>query len=280
MGKVRTKLIGIEEIEKEQKEKAKIRREQKKKREAKKIRPVGGKGGERMRQVEVSEKELEKMEEAKKILEKKKAAPSRPRLVKKKVRGKNYQKAKKKIDKNKKYSLKEAISLIKKISFARFDETVELHLNVKEKGLKGEVSFPHGTGKKIRVAVVDDKLLSEIEKGNLNFDVLICHPSFMPKLVKLAKILGPKGLMPNLKAGTISDKPEAAAKKFAGGVVRFKTEPRFPIIHQPVGKISFSSQALEENISTFINAIGKSKVKSGFLKSSMGPSVRLDMEKI
>jgi len=281
MGKIRTKFIGLEEVEKEQKEKAKVRREEKKKREVVKVRPVGGKGGERMKQVVVGEEELKKMEKAKEILEKKpevKVEQARP--VKKKIRGKNYQQAKKKIDKNKLYPLKEAVSLLKKIKYTKFDETVEVHLNVREVGLKGEVNLPHGTGREVRVAVVDEKILAEIEKGNLNFDVLITHPSYMPKLVKFAKVLGPRGLMPNPKAGTISEKPEEAVKKFKSGLIRFKTEAKFPIIHQAVGKLSFSDAALADNITAFISAVGKSKIESAFLKSSMSPSLKLDLSSV
>ncbi len=301
MGKIRTKLIGLEEVEKKQKKDAKVRREEKKKREGikvkagvkavagtgERIRPVGGKGGERMKQVEASEKELKKMDKAKEILEKPSSAEATEgekkttsKKIKKRSRGRNYQEAKKKIDKNKQYELKNAVALLKKIKFTKFDETVELHINVRENGVKGEVKLPHGTGKEIRVAIVDEKILAEVEKGNFKFDVLITHPSFMPKLVRFAKILGPKGLMPNPKTGTISEKPEEAAKKFKSGSIRFKTETKFPIIHQIVGKLSFKDEALVENITAFLNAIGKSKVESVFLKSSMSPAIRLDVEKI
>lgn len=300
MGKIRTKFIGLEEVEKKQREKTKIRREEKKKREGVKtkprtvpatagtgawVRPSGGKGGERMKQVEVSEKELKKMEKAKKILEEKPEIKETKKLtetkkLRKKTRGRNYQDAKKKIDKNKKYDIKKAVSLLKKIKFSRFDETVELHINMREPNLKGEVKLSHGTGKETRVAIIDDKILSEIERGNLNFDILVTHPSFMPKLIRFAKILGPKGLMPNPKTGTISDKPEEAAKKFKSGLIRFKTEAKFPIIHQAVGKLSFKDEALVENITAFISAVGKSKIESAFLKSSMSPSIRLDVKQI
>lgn len=283
MGKIRTKLIGLEEVEKEQKEKAKMRRREKKKQEGGKIKPVGGKGGERMKQVAVDEEALAKMEKAKKILEEKIAKPhereERRKDAKKirtrRARGKNYQEAKKKIDKNKKYDIKTAVSLLKKIKFANFDETVELHINTKEKSVKGEVKLPHGIGKETRVAILDEKILAEIKKGNFKFDVLITHPSFMPKLVKFAKILGPKGLLPNPKTGTISDKPEEAAKKFKAGSIRFQTEAKFPIIHQAVGKLSFADEALVENITAFLKAVGTSKIASAYLKSSLSPAIRL-----
>lgn len=279
MGKMRTKLIGLEEVEKKQKDEAKARREEKKKREEK-IRPVGGKGGERMKQVVVSDEALAKMEKAKKILEEKEFKEKEKEVkkkTKKRVRGKNYQKAKEKIDKNKKYPLEEAVSLLKKIRYARFDESVEVHVNVSEKGLKGEVVFPHGIGKQTKVVIVNDQVLKEIEKGKIDFDVLITHPQYMPRLVKFAKILGPKGLMPNPKAGTISENPEMVAKKYQQGSVRFKTEPKFPIIHQVVGKLSFDEKRLTENIKALVSAIGRSKILSLYLKSTMSPSIKVEV---
>lgn len=278
MGKIRTRIIGLEEIEKEQKQEQKKRSQEKK---SKKIRAPGLKGGERMVAVEVKEKDMEKMEKAKKIIEEHEEIkkPTAGKKVKKeKKRGVAYQKAKKAIDKNKKYSLVEAVKLLKKIKYSRFDETVELHLNVDKVGLKGEVSLPYSTGKKIRVKIVDEKVLADIEKGKLDFDLLVTHPSFMPKLARLAKILGPKGLMPNPKAGTISDQPEVVAKKYLSGMLRWKTESKFPLIHQAVGKISFADKQLMENISVFLKSIGLSHIKSAFIKTTMTPALKLNLE--
>lgn len=289
MGKIRTKIIGLEAVEKEQKEKAKVRREEKRKREGIKVRAPGTKGGERMKQVVVAEEELKKMEKAKKILEKKEEKPEgkpsasagkQKRLLKVKKRGKRYEEAKKKIKKGRLHSLEEAVDLLKKIKYSNFDETVELHINVKDRQVKGEVKLPFGIGKEIKVVIVDDAILGKIEKGNLNFDVLVVHPSFMSKLVKFARILGPRGLMPNPKDGTVTDKPEETVKKFQSGAVRFKTEAKFPIIHQSIGKLSFTEKKLVENIAAFINAVNKAKIETAYLKSTMSPSIKLDLEKI
>ena len=100
----------------------------------------------------------------------------------------------------------------------------------------------------------------------------------MPKLVRFAKILGPKGLMPNPKTGTISDKPEEVAKKFKSGTTRFKTEAKFPIIHQVVGKLSFKEEALVENILDFLKAVGPSKIASAYLKSTMSPAIKIQLQ--
>jgi len=274
MGKIRTRILGLEEIEQKQK------KEQKEKAaEKKKIRAPGLKGGERMVAVEVGEKEIEKMEKAKKILEEAEIKEAKkPKKIKKKIRGKKYQEAKSKVEKNKTYSIKEAIALLKTIKYTKFDESVEVHLNVDRTGLKGEVELPYSTGKKMRVAIVDDKVLAEIEKGQINFDVLIAHPSFMPKLVKFARVLGPKGLMPNPKNGTISPNPQEAAKKFQKGLLHWKTESKFPLVHQMLGKISQKDEELEENIKAFLKAVGLSHIKEAFLKTTMSPSIRIKLE--
>jgi len=273
MGKIRTRILGLEEIEQKQK------KEQKEKAaEKKKIRAPGLKGGERMVAVEVPEKEFEKMEKAKKIIEKTKKKEEKKQIeIKLKTRGKNYQQAKNKIDKNKFYSIKEAISILKKIKYTKFDESVELHLNVDKVGLKGEIELPYSTGKKIRVAIVDEQVLSEIEKGQINFDILIAHPSFVPKLVKFAKILGPKGLMPNPKNGTISSNPQEAAKKFEKGLLHWKTESKFPLIHQMLGKISQKDEELEENIKVFLKSVGINHIKQAYLKTTMSPSLKIEV---
>lgn len=297
MGKIRTRIIGLEDVEEKQKKEQKLRSAEKKSAVAKakadkhKIRAQGLKGGERMAEVEVKDKDLEKMEKAKKILEEKPHSAEAPRGKAKKVkihqRGKNYKDAKKKIEQYGKklevsvklLTLDAAIKLLKEIKFTKFDESVELHINIDETGLKGMVEFPHSTGKKFRVKIVDDKVMQDIEKGKFDFDILVTHPSYMPRLAKFAKILGPKGLMPNPKAGTISPKPEEVVKKYEAGVLRWKTEPKQPVIHQMIGKISLDDKKLIENAMALFNAVGKSHIQKAFIKSTMSPSLLIDFEK-
>lgn len=278
MGKIRTRILGLEEIEETQKKKQKERAHEKKK-----IRAPGLKGGERMVAVEVKEEEIAKLEKAKKILEEnesKKEKKEKKITIKQKIRGKKYLALKKMIDNKKKYSLKEATELLKRMDIYHLKQSIEIHLNVDKKGLKGEVELPHSTGKTVKVAIVNDQILDNIEKGKLDFDVLITHPSYMPKLAKFAKILGPKGLMPNPKAGTISDKPEEVAKKFAKGVLHWKTEAKFPLIHQMVAKLSFSNKEIEENVSAFLKSVGVNHIKKAFLKATMTPSIEIDLATI
>lgn len=197
-------------------------------------------------------------------------APKTPR-----VRGKNYLQAKKMIDKSKVYPIKEAIELLKKLSLAKFDQTVELHLNVLEKGLFGEVNLPYFKGKARKIAIFTDELGVEIKSGKINFDILLATPSDMPKILPLAKILGPKGLMPNPKNGTVVPIPEKALEKFGAGAVHFKTEKDFPLIHTVVGKLNQPTEELTANFEVFIKAVKPQNITKAVIKSTMSPSVKI-----
>jgi large subunit ribosomal protein L1 len=203
---------------------------------------------------------------------------------KKKTMSVSYQKAASLLDKNKKYKLVDALPLLEKMKRAKFDETVELHINTNEKGISGNFTLPHGTGKQMRVVIANatadpkqvDDLIKSIEAGKIDFDVLVATPDTMPKLAKVARVLGPKGLMPNPKNGTVTPKPEEVAKKFAGGQINFKTEAKFPVMHLAVGKISFGDKKLTENIATAIQAVKTKNIKNITLKSTMSPAIKLD----
>jgi len=261
MGKIKARLIGDLEIEQKQKE------EQKRKAQEKKLKKK-------------AEPKKVNEEENKKSEVKKLSALETKSALKNKKQGKKYQTAKAKIEAGKFYSLEEAVSLLKKINFTKFDSSVELHLNVDSVGLKGEVSLPYSIGKKLRVAILDDALLAEIEQGQINFDVLIAHPAFMPKLAKYARLLGPKGLMPNPKAGTVSSEPEKVAAKFAQGVIRWKTEAKYPLIHQLVAKLSADEKNIVANIKEFIKSVGKNHIKKAFIKSTMSPALKINLETV
>jgi len=264
MGKIRTRTLGLEAVEEKQKKEQRVRSE-KKKIKAKKEEPKIEK------QIETTKKTVKKTSKTKKTEERKVAAP--------KLRGKKYQEIKKLVEVNKKYNLEEAVALLKKMKSAKFDESVELHLNIDQAGLRGEVTLAHSTGKSIRIKIVDDKVIEAIGQGKIDFDMLITHPSFMPKLAKFAKVLGPKGLMPNPKAGTISPKPEEVAKKFEKGAMRWKAEAKFPLIHQMIGKISFADKDIIDNAKLFLQAVGKAHIQKAFIKLTMSPAVKLDLEK-
>ena len=290
MGKIRTRFIGNEEIEKKQKKDQKERSKDKKKDKIK-VRAPGQKGGERSVVVEQDQEMTKKLEKAKKLIEKEPEKEEENKKVKKarkaRKRGQKFLLAKREIDKNtteknklKLILLQDAIALLKKTSYTKFDETVEIHIKVIKEGLRGEVDLPNPTGKKIRVKIVDDVVLDSIERGKIDFDVLITHPSYMGRIAKLAKILGPKGLMPNPKSGTISDKPEELAKKYEKGIIKWKTEAKAPLIHQIVGKLSYDDKKILDNIKALIDSIGKSNIVDLYITSSMSPSIKVDISKI
>ena len=269
MGKIRTKIIGLEEVEKKQAKEAKVRRE------AKKIQKKTSVKAESIIEEKIISPDMPAEEKPEKKPTTKKTAKAK---IKTKSRGQRYFSASKLVDKKKQYSAIEAVTLLKKMAHSRFDETVELHLNVKEAGLKGEVSLPHGTGKQSKVAILTDEVIKLIEQGKIDFDVLIARPTDMPKLVKFAKVLGPKGLMPNPKAGTVSEKPEEAVKKFTSGVIRFKTEAKFPLLHQSIGKLSFRDEQLVDNIAVFLKAVKPQNITTVYLKSTMSPAIKINTE--
>lgn len=271
MGKVR-----IKEFDQDSNDKNTEKRKSKKE-EKKRLKTPGSKGGETVISVGPSLEEMEKQadsaqEEIKDGGKKKKA-----KFAKVKVIGKKYKDNSALLNRETKYPLDRAVDILKKFKTSKFDETVELHINLKEKGVSGQVVFPHGTGKKVVVKIADDALITEIEKGKISFDALVATPEMMPKLAKVARILGPKGLMPNPKMGTISDKPEEVVKKLSAGQINFKTEAGAPIIHMTVGKVSFEGKMLEENIKSALDAIGVAKINSMTLKSTMSPAIRIQV---
>jgi len=224
--------------------------------------------------------------------------------------GKKYQEAEKLIDRNRAYSPEEAIGLAKKTSYTKFDETVELHLRMgvdprhADQQVRGVALLPNGLGKPLRVLVFTqgeaqkiaqdagadsvggDEVIKKIEEGWLEFDIAVATPDMMPKIGRLGKILGRKGLMPNPKSATIAqpaDLPRVIADARKGRV-EFKLD-KTAIIHTPVGKVSFDDKKLLENLSAIVEAIVKAKpsgakgqyIKTATLTTSMGPGIKLDL---
>lgn len=229
---------------------------------------------------------------------------TRPKIER---RGKKYQEAAKQIEKNKTYELREALELVQKTNPAKFDATVEAHVRLgvdprqADQNIRSTVVLPHGNGKTVRVAVFapldeakkaatagadiaeDEEFLKRLEKGEIEFDVLIATPQYMPKLGKFARLLGPKGLMPNPKAGTVTTDIERAVKEAKAGKVEYRVDKQ-AIVHIGLGKTSFSIEDLLQNAETFFDSLKAQKpaslkgsyVKSIYLTSSMGPSVLVE----
>lgn len=225
--------------------------------------------------------------------------------------GKKLIAIKKDLDQNKEYSLEEAISLLKKNSFTKFDETLDVAINLgvdprhSDQMVRGMVSLPAGTGKDVRVAVIckDDKvaeataagadlagsviIIDDIKAGKIDFDVCIATPDMMGMVGQIARVLGPKGLMPNPKLGTVTADIATAVKNAKSGQVEYRVE-KAGIVHVGVGKISFSESDLQKNAQTLIDSVLKAKpsgVKGAYLKkihvsSTMGPSLKVDISTI
>ena len=221
-------------------------------------------------------------------------------------RGKKYQEALKLVDRSKRYSLEEAVELVKKTNVAKFDATVEVSfkLNIDprkaEQNLRGAVSLPNGTGKTIRVLVIakgakaqealaagadyagDAEYLEKIKEGWFEFDTIIATPDMMGELGKLGRILGPKGLMPNPKTGTVTPNIGAAVKEIKNGKIEYRTDKEGNM-HIMLGKVSFSNEDLAENVQTVIDTVIRVKpaaqkgtyIKKAVLHSVMGPAIHL-----
>jgi large subunit ribosomal protein L1 len=225
--------------------------------------------------------------------------------------GKKYVEAAKLVDRAKYYESAEAIELVKKTATAKFDETVELHLRTgcdgrhAEQQIRGAVVLPHGTGKTVKVLVfakgpkVDEalaagadyaggeELIPKIQNdGWLDFDVVVATPDMMGVVGRLGKVLGPKGLMPNPKAGTVTMDVTKAVNDIKAGKIEYRLD-KANIIHVPVGKASFTEEALSDNFNALMDAILKAKpaalkgqyIKSATLTTTMGPGVRLSVAK-
>ncbi len=223
-------------------------------------------------------------------------------------KGKRLNDSYKNIDRAKFYPVEEAVKIIKAAAKTKFDETVELALNLgidprhSDQQVRGVVTLPHGTGKSVKVAVFarGDKaeaakkagadivgaedLAAQVEAGKIEFDRCIATPDMMGVVGKLGKVLGPRGLMPNPKLGTVTPNVAEAVKNVKGGQVEFRAE-KAGLIHAGVGKMSFSEQAIAENVKAFVGAIARAKpqgAKGSFIKkvslsSTMGPGVKLEI---
>ena len=227
-------------------------------------------------------------------------------------RGKRYQEAAKNIDRSVQYDVAEAISLAKKSAVAKFDETIEVHIRTgcdgrhAEQQIRGAVVLPHGTGKTVKVLVfakgakVDEalaagadyaggeELIPKIQNdGWLDFDVVVATPDMMGVVGRLGRVLGPKGLMPNPKAGTVTMDVTKAVNDIKAGKIEYRLD-KTNIIHVPVGKASFTDEQLSDNFQSLMGAINKAKpaslkgqyIKSAVITSTMGPGVKLNVTKI
>ena len=221
--------------------------------------------------------------------------------------GKKYRAAAEQVDRNKQYSVAEAVELTKKIAYAKFDETVEMDMwlgvdpRKADQMVRGTVILPHGLGKSKRVVVIasadkfteakeagadevgGDDIVQRIKEGWLDFDALIATPDMMRAVGQLGKVLGPRGLMPNPKTGTVTNEVGRAVTETKAGKIEFRVD-KTGVVHAPVGKVSFDAQKLAENAKSLIDAIMRAKpqtakgkyVKNATMSSTMGPGIKLN----
>lgn len=225
--------------------------------------------------------------------------------------GKRITEAREGIDRNKTYALNEALGLLKGRSKVKFDETIEVAINLgvdprhADQMVRGVCVLPNGTGKNVKVAVFArgdkaeeakaagadivgaEELVQEVQGGNIDFDTVIATPDMMPLVGRLGKVLGPRGMMPNPKVGTVTPDVAKAVNDAKGGAVQFRVE-KAGIVHAGIGKVSFSEDALQQNIKAFVDAVQKAKptgAKGTYMKriavsSTMGPGVKVDLASV
>lgn len=231
-----------------------------------------------------AQEEAEK--EAKKEEEKKEKAEEREEKIARKVQkrvkprhGKKYRKIAEKVEKDKEYTADEAIALALETNPTKFDATVEMHikLNIKEKNTRGMVVLPGGVIKEKNVLeVVEenvDEVVANVKAGKIDFDIMIADIKVMPKLAQLAKVLGPKGLMPSPKAGTVVPDVKKAAAELKGGKVEFRAD-KLNIVHMTIGKLSFGAEKMKMNFDAIIAHLPK-RIDSIYLSTTMGPGIKV-----
>lgn len=205
------------------------------------------------------------------------------KVGKAKIRSSNYQKVTALIEKGKIYDLSSALEQVKKTSLTKFDGNVEVHLRLlsktgKPENVRGTLKFPHEIGKKINVVILDEKKITQIKTTKkIDFDIALATPKMMPQVGQIAKILGPKGKMPNPKSGTITEDPEKTIKELAEGLVEYKTDA-YGIIHQIIGKVSAKDKDLEVNFEALLNVVPREKIASLYVCATMGPSVKVALK--
>lgn len=255
------------------------------------------KAGKRSTKAQVEKAEKEAKEERKSEVaskEEPKAKPTPKARTRTERAGKKYREVAKLIEKDKVYSLGEALQLATKTSTTKFDATVELHVNLgvdprqADQNVRDTVSLPAGTGKEVRIATLAsdedaEKLFAKLEKEDIDFDVLIATPNMMPKLGKYARLLGPRGLMPNPKSGTVTPDVATAVEEAKAGRVEYRVD-QAGIVHLGIGKVSFGAEKLTQNaeaVMASIRAARPSSLKANYIKTitistTMGPGIKVE----
>lgn len=247
-----------------------------------------------LHEAEEREKERKELEEAEKKEAKEEAREAKKEelaskkaekaFIRRKPRhGKKYRAILEKIEKNKEYTIDEAIELSQEISYSKFEGTVEIHIKLSKKleNVRGTFTLPGGAVKQKKVLEVTDKnvdeVVTKVKAGKIEFDVMVAEPKAMPKLASLAKILGPKGLMPNPKSGTVSEDVKAAAEEFRGGRVEYKAD-KSNIVHLAIAKVKTDKLVTKQNIEAVLSQFPTPRIESVYLTVTMGPSLKVTLK--
>ncbi|MEK7171260.1 MAG: hypothetical protein AAB774_03070 [Patescibacteria group bacterium] len=247
---------------------------------------VGNESAMALNKAEPSKLERKKAKKVERSVEKAEKAATKKEVELKSRRSKKYLAARAKVETGKLYLLADALTLVKELSMSKFDGSVEIHLRLNKKKAKGStessrgvVHLPHGTGKEKKVVVLDEKMIDEIAKTKkMDFDICIASPELMPKVAKIAKILGPKGKMPDPKSGTVTNDPKKVMEEIKGGKTEYRVDAS-GIVHQIIGKVSWEDTKLAENAKVVMAIYPKSRLNSAFVTASIAPSIPLDLSK-
>lgn len=265
MGKMKTATVGEETNIKNKEKSLKAH-----KADEGKIHISGLKGGQRVKVVGAEEPIVAETQTETEVKRSEKAAVL-------KVRSAKYKDVKGKIELGKAYPIAAAIKLVKETSYSKFDGTMELHMTVKKVGASASLTLPFAAGRVKKVEVASDATIEKLKKGVIDFDILVSTPDMMGKLVPFAKVLGPRGMMPNPKNGTLVADPKKASA-FSTSTVTLKTEKEAPLIHTVIGKNSQKDEEIMANLEAILKAFGGNKqIVRAFIKSSMSPSVKLQL---
>lgn len=269
MGKTKISIVGDEPSSaKAAAGKAKKDKPKRSLKKEKGVRVPGLKGGERVVAVGFEEPKEEKVEQVEKVVKVEKAK-------RQKQRGKKYLAARTKVDPGKNYTPEEAARLVKETSISRFNGSVELHLVLNRDNFSTSAELPYSTGKAKKIEIANEETLEKLKEGKMDFDVLLATPEMMPKLIPFAKLLGPKGLLPNPKQGTLVPDPQKAKEKFDGKTLQIKTEKAVPLAHLTIAKVDQPEEEVAANIRAILKAVGPQNLKKAVLSASMGPGIKV-----
>lgn len=219
-----------------------------------------------------------------KIKSQKSKTEATPAKLKKPSRSAKYVKARTELEVGKQYTVAEAVELVKKTSYSKFDGSVEVHLRLNQKkskggteSSKGQMNLPHGSGKQKKIIVLDEAKIDEIAKTKkIDFDIALATPELMPKVAKIAKILGPKGKMPDPKSGTVTDDTKKTIEDINSGKVEYRVDSTNNV-HQLVGRVSWESDKLIDNIQAVLTIVPKSRITNAVVTASMSPAIPINL---